>query len=83
MRSLALFRNIWKLDVAELTAVDWRRSKLVIMTERHEESLQSVPFHADRPGGAGRIIANTNSSIIRAGRIVRKYECPARTTVFG
>jgi len=45
------FGNIWKLDVAELTAVDWRRSKLVIMTERHEESLQSVPFRADRLAG--------------------------------
>jgi hypothetical protein len=67
MRPSAVFRNIWKLDVAELTAVDWRRGKLVIIAERHEESLQSVPFRADRPGGAGLIIANTNSSIIRTG----------------
>jgi len=30
MRPSAVFRNIWKLDVAELTAVDLRRTKLVI-----------------------------------------------------
>ena len=75
MRPLAVFRNIWKLDVAELTAVDVAQKQPGDMTERHEQSLQSVPIRADRIGGAGRIIANTNSSIIQRGRIIRKYEC--------
>jgi hypothetical protein len=30
MNHLAVFCNFWKLDMAELTAVDWRRRKLVM-----------------------------------------------------
>src|SRR5258705_10567848 len=43
-------RYVQKLDLFEFTPVDRRRIKLAIMTERHEERLQSVPFRADRPG---------------------------------
>jgi len=40
-----------KLDLHELRLVDWQRSELAIMAERHVKSAGSVPLRPDSPGG--------------------------------